>query len=81
MSVPPTDKIDEVPDNVWEVLSQDFLNQEIVCGLDIGVTNMLYWLWLDLSQIQLYYVDLGVITVVEVGSTTSTWNLCDLFSK
>ena len=39
MSVPPVDKIDEVPDDMWEVLFQDFLSPEVLRGIDVPVMN------------------------------------------
>ena len=37
MSVPPVDKIHEVPDDVWDILLQGFLSPELLRGLDIPV--------------------------------------------
>ena len=37
--MPPVDKIHEVPDDVWDVVFQGFLSQELLCGLDIPVMN------------------------------------------
>ena len=34
MSVPPVDKTDEVPNDVWDVLFQDFLTPELLRRLD-----------------------------------------------
>ena len=39
MSVPPVDNTDKVPDDVWDVLFQSFLSPELLCGLDIPVTD------------------------------------------
>ena len=39
MSVPPVDKIHEVPDDVWDVLFQGFLSPELLRGLDIPVMD------------------------------------------
>ena len=39
MSVPPVDKIHEVPDDVWDVLFQDFLSPELLHGLDIPMMD------------------------------------------
>ena len=39
MSLPPVDKIDDVPDNMWEVLFQDFLSSEFLRGIDVPVMN------------------------------------------
>jgi len=39
MSVPPVDKIDEVPDNLWDVLFQGFLSPELLRRLDIPVMD------------------------------------------
>ena len=39
MSVPPIHKIDEVPDDVWDVLFQGFLSPELLHRLDILVMD------------------------------------------
>lgn len=39
MSMPPVDKIDEVPDNLWDVLFQGFLSPELLRRLDIPVMD------------------------------------------
>ena len=39
MSVPPVDKIDEVPDDMWDVLFHGFLSPELLRGLDIPVMD------------------------------------------
>ena len=39
MSMPPVDKIDEVPDDVWDLLFQGFLSPELLCRLDIPVMD------------------------------------------
>ena len=39
--MPPVDKIheDEVPDDVWDVVFQGFLSQELLRGLDIPMMD------------------------------------------
>ena len=37
--MPPVDKIHEVPDDVWDVVFQGFLSQELLRGLDIPVMD------------------------------------------
>ena len=37
--MPPIDKIDEVPDDMWDVLFQGFLSPELLRGLDIPVMD------------------------------------------
>ena len=39
MSVPPVDKIHEVPNDVWDVLFWGFLSPELLRGLDIPVMD------------------------------------------
>ena len=39
MSMPPVDKIDEVPDNLWDVLFQGFLSPELLRRLDTPVMD------------------------------------------
>ena len=39
MSVPPVDKIDEDPHDVWDVLFQGFLSPELLRWLDIPVMD------------------------------------------
>ena len=39
MSMPPVDKIDEVPDNSWDILFQCFLSQKFLHRLDIPVMD------------------------------------------
>ena len=37
--MPPVDNRDEVPDDMWDVPFQGFLSPELLCGLDIPVTD------------------------------------------
>ena len=37
--MPPVDKIDEVPDDVWEVLFHDLLSPEVLRRIDVPVMN------------------------------------------
>ena len=39
MSVLPVDKIDKVPDDVWDVLFRDFLSPELLHRLDTPVMD------------------------------------------
>ena len=39
MSVPPVDKIDKVPNDVWDVLFQNFLSPELLHRLDTPVMD------------------------------------------
>jgi len=69
MSVPPVDKIDEVPNNIWEVLFQGFPSPEILYILDI--------LAMDEHAIMTKVKARSRVCVIEADSTMLAWRLCD----